>query len=108
MDSHNYRSLTKSLFRPRLLVHDELFVAPFFFAAKEIISNTILKKFYDKVFGDDIKEQDKDLKEKLKELGGELSEIAEKGGEALDEIAGDFMEWIRARDPVSVSRVHVL
>ena len=79
----------------------------FFFAAKEILYSTILKKLYEKAFGDGIKEQDKELKEILKELGGELSEIAEKGGEALDEIAGEIIQWIGSYDPVRY-KVHRL
>lgn len=33
-------------------------------------------------------------------MGEEISEIAEKGGEALKELAEELIEWIRSRDPV--------
>ncbi len=62
--------------------------------------NTIFKKTYDSLFGDDIKERDPELREKLKELREELGEAAKEAGETFDNFYDDFIEWIRAFDPV--------
>ena len=69
--------------------------------AREAFYNSVLKKIYDAIYGKDIKEQDKALKEKLKELGEDLEDIAEEVLEDIDAGFENLLEWIRSRDPVS-------
>ena len=56
---------------------------------------------YDMVFGEDIKDIDRELKDRLKELNDELSDAAEEAGEYAEDVYDEIIEWIRSIDPVS-------
>ena len=67
-----------------------------------MLYNSIFKKFYDNAFGEDIKQQDKQLKEKLRDLKEGLKDAAEEYGDGLGDFVDDVIPWIISSDPVSM------
>ena len=53
------------------------------------------------LLGDNVKDLDKELKDKLGELNDILEEIARETGRDIEDLYEEIIEWIRSRDPVS-------